>query len=168
LISKVEMMNVIRTITFCCIITLAACGSDECNNEISYPDITGSQVYKQDSLALRAYLEANNQEINITPSGLYYIVTQEGNGRTPNICDEIDVDYQGFFLDGTLFEETERASFPLSGVIKGWQEGMQLFSEQGGQGQLLIPSYLAYGVNGRGPVPANTPLIFNITLNAIN
>lgn len=123
------MKILFRTIIFGCVIALAACGSDECSREISYPDISGSQIYKQDSIALRNYLVERNWPINITESGIYHYTETEGQGEFPELCDAVNVDYQGYYLNGDTFDQNEDRSFPLTGVIKGWQEGCNCSEE---------------------------------------
>jgi FKBP-type peptidyl-prolyl cis-trans isomerase len=77
------------------------------------------------------------------------------------------VHYHGYFTNGQVFDSSvdrgERSTFNLNQVIRGWQEGIPLFS-RGGQGILLIPSRLAYGNNPRGGIPASSVLIFEVEL----
>lgn len=113
------------------------------------------------------YLAENNLTSEQTPSGLHYIVEQEGDGNFPTIFDNVTVNYSGFLLDGESFDSGEDVTFPLSGVIAGWQEGIPMFSV-GGSGQLIIPSDLAYGENGvPGSIPPNAILVFEVDLLAI-
>jgi len=123
--------------------------------------------FELDEDAIKAYIEENNLDATRHDSGLYYVIEQPGTGTImPNLASQVTVRYRGYFLDGTTFDQTQgndTATFPLNGVIQGWQIGIPLF-KKGGEGILLIPSSLAYGRFGRGPVPPNTVLVFDIEL----
>ena len=104
-----------------------------------------------------------------TASGLYYIIEKAGNGKHATAADKVKVHYKGTLIDGTKFDSSydrnQPIDFPLSGVIKGWTEGIPLL-EEGGKGKLLIPSGLAYGQNAPpgSPIKANDVLIFDVEL----
>lgn len=102
-----------------------------------------------------------------TASGLQYKIEVEGSGIAPTQKDTVEVNYEGRLIDGTVFDSSydrgESAKFPLNGVIKGWTEGMT-YAKEGGKIQLVIPSDLAYGPRGGGPIPGNSTLIFDIEL----
>ncbi len=121
---------------------------------------------KEDIAKIEQYLVDNNLTAEKTESGLHYIITQEGTGNKPIASSIVEVRYKGYFLDNTVFDETtgsETISFRLSGVIKGWTEGLQYFRE-GGKGTLLIPSKLAYGSSPPQGIPVNEVMIFDIEL----
>ena len=111
------------------------------------------------------YISENNLNAEPTGSGLYYVINSSGNGEFPNINSLVTVAYKGTLTDGTIFDQSSSsgATFPLSNVIQGWQEGIPLFSE-GGSGILLIPSALGYGSQSVGNIPENSVLIFEVTL----
>lgn len=105
-----------------------------------------------------------------TASGLQYEVISRGanaDAQSPLATSRVTVNYHGTFVDGRVFDSSvERgrpATFPLNQVIRGWTEGLQLM-KPGDKFRFFIPPELAYGEAGRGPVPANTPLIFEIEL----
>ncbi len=107
-----------------------------------------------------------------TESGLQYKVVRAGNGVKPGPEDEVEVNYEGKLLDGTVFdssyERNEPATFALNQVIKGWGEGLQ-FCEEGGEIELWIPSELAYGDNGAGgKIGPGATLNFKVELNKVN
>lgn len=105
-----------------------------------------------------------------TSSGLQYEVISRGanaDAQSPVATSRVTVNYHGTFVDGRVFDSSvERgrpAAFPLNQVIRGWTEGLQLM-KPGDKFRFFIPPELAYGEAGRGPVPANTTLIFEIEL----
>ena len=103
-----------------------------------------------------------------TKSGLKYRVLRKGTGAMPKASNTVEVNYHGWLDNGTVFDSSykrgESISFPLSGVIPGWTEGMQLVG-QGGMIELEIPSKIGYGARGAPPViPANATLHFVVEL----
>ena len=100
-----------------------------------------------------------------TGTGLYYVIDSLGSTVYPTLSNSVTVEYKGYFTDGTVFDQSTAAgaTFALTAVIKGWQEGIQLYKEGGG-GKLLVPSALGYGQNGTGSTPTNTVLIFDVHL----
>ncbi len=119
------------------------------------------------------YLAENGKKdgVTTTASGLQYEVLTQGDGAKPKATDEVKVHYRGTLLNGTEFDSSykrgEPISFPLNGVIAGWTEGVQLMNV-GSKFKFVIPSDLAYGDRGAGPLigPGNT-LIFEVELLAI-
>jgi FKBP-type peptidyl-prolyl cis-trans isomerase FkpA len=105
--------------------------------------------------------------VKVTASGLQYEVVKEGSGAKPKATDSVKVDYTGTKIDGTKFDSSvdrgQPATFPLSGVIPGWTEGMQLMPV-GSEYKFYIPAKLAYGEHGPGPIGPNATLIFSVKL----
>ena len=128
-----------------------------CNKNLDYAQL--------DNEIILQYISDNNLNAEPTGSGLYYVVNNTGNGDIPDINSIVTVAYKGTLADGTIFDQSgaSGATFPLVNVIQGWQEGIPLFSE-GGSGILIIPSALGYGSQGVGSIPANSVLIFEVTL----
>ena len=116
-----------------------------------------------------AYIDKNNLDAQKSISGLYYIIDEPGSGEQPVTTSNVTVAYKGYFLDGKTFDKSDAngISFGLQQVIKGWTEGITYFKE-GGKGQLLIPSHLGYGSQGRRGIPGGSVLIFDIHLISVN
>jgi FKBP-type peptidyl-prolyl cis-trans isomerase FkpA len=112
------------------------------------------------------YLADNKITAKPTASGLIYIETKKGSGPNPQSTDIVKVHYTGKLLDGTTFDSSEGkdpVEFPLNQVIMGWTEGLQLM-KKGGKAKLILPSALAYGPKGGGPIPPYSPLVFDVEL----
>ena len=116
------------------------------------------------------YLAENAKKDGVItlPSGLQYQVLKEGNGKKPSAKDTVKCHYEGFLIDGTVFDSSvqrgEPATFPLQQVIAGWTEGLQLMQE-GAKYRFFIPYRLAYGEGGAGQmIPPFATLIFDVEL----
>ena len=116
------------------------------------------------------YLAENARKEGVVtlPSGLQYQVLKEGNGKKPTAKDTVMCHYEGFLIDGTVFDSSvqrgEPATFPLQQVIAGWTEGLQLMQE-GAKYRFFIPYRLAYGEGGAGSsIPPFAALIFDVEL----
>ncbi len=105
--------------------------------------------------------------VKTTASGLQYIVDKEGTGASPKESDMVRVHYKGTLLSGEEFDSSyarkEPAEFPVSGVIKGWGEALQLM-KVGGKYKLFVPPDLAYADKSGGKIPPNSLLIFEVEL----
>jgi len=154
----------------------------------SYDQMTAQSVFQELNVALSdrqamksaeesmvnmeagiAFLEENGKREGVmtTESGLQYEVITEGTGSRPTVESTVSVFYEGTLIDGTVFDgnfdTNDTISFPLSGVISGWTEGLQLMTV-GSTYNLYIPSNLGYGSREAGPIPGNSVLIFKIEL----
>jgi len=102
-----------------------------------------------------------------TGSGLIYKELKAGTGDSPKATDKVKVHYRGTLVNGTEFDSSYKrnqpAEFPLNGVIKCWTEGVQKM-KVGGKAQLVCPSDLAYGDQGRPGIPGGAALIFEVEL----
>ena len=109
---------------------------------------------------------AKREGIKVTESGLQYEVLESGKGDSPKASDNVEVHYTGKLIDGTVFDSSEGrepATFGVGQVIPGWVEGLQLMKE-GAAYRFFIPSELAYGSHGSGPIQPNSTLIFDVQL----
>jgi FKBP-type peptidyl-prolyl cis-trans isomerase FkpA len=102
-----------------------------------------------------------------TQSGLVYTPVKDGTGASPAATDVVKVHYRGTFIDGKEFDSSysrgEPAEFPLNRVIKCWTEGVQRM-KVGGKARFVCPASIAYGEKGRGEIPPNTTLLFEVEL----
>ena len=129
------------------------------------------QLEEKNKAAGEKYLADNKNKAGVVtlPSGLQYKIIKKGTGPKPKATDVVEVHYKGTLIDGTEFDSSygsgETATFPLSGVIKGWTEGLQHINE-GSTVIFYIPQELAYGATPRpgGPIEPYMALIFEIEL----
>lgn len=111
---------------------------------------------------MQAYITANGITATKDPSGMYYQVIVPGTGATPTINSTVNVTYAGKYINNTAFDGGT-TSFPLNGVIDGWQIGIPLI-KKGGKIKLIIPPYLAYGCADYRGIPGNSVLVFDVEL----
>jgi FKBP-type peptidyl-prolyl cis-trans isomerase FklB len=129
-----------------------------------------SAVNKKEGDAFLAGNKAKEGVVTL-PSGLQYKIMKEGTGPKPTTSDTVVCNYRGTLINGTEFDSSYKrgqpATFPVSGVIKGWTEALQLMPV-GSKWQLFIPSNLAYGDNGAGAdIGPGATLIFEVELISI-
>ncbi len=108
------------------------------------------------------------EELVTTESGLKYHVVEKGDGPSPEMEQDVIVDYTGWLADGTPFdsshEQDQPATFEIGRVIEGWNEGLQLMAE-GAVYIFVIPPELAYAERGAGKtIPPNATLVFHVEL----
>ncbi len=121
-----------------------------------------------------AFLAENKTKEGVVtlPSGLQYKVLVEGTGPKPTATDTVVCNYKGMLLDNTEFDSSykrgEPATFPVTGIIKGWTEAIELMPV-GSKWQLFIPPDLAYGARGGagGGIGPNATLVFEVELMSI-
>jgi peptidylprolyl isomerase len=105
----------------------------------------------------------------ITESGLQYLIVEQGSGDSPEIGSIVNVNYSGYLLDGELFDSSVERGQPFrfvlgqGQVIRGWDEGVALM-RKGAKYRFIIPSGLAYGDRGVGPIPSGSSLVFDVEL----
>lgn len=131
-----------------------------------------------DEKILLKYFEQNHIKAQKTTSGLYYVVSKKGTGTNAKAGQNVSMNYMGKFMNGKPFDANVDENYkPVNGrellnftlgagqVIKGWDEGIQLLNP-GSRATLYIPSALGYGAVERGPIPANSILVFDVELVA--
>ena len=141
----------------------------------AFEEITAKLEAAEQELAASAkadgdkYLADNaaREGVVVTESGLQYEVLSEGHGNKPQRSDKVRVHYHGTFPDGRVFDSSvtrgQPAEFPVSGVIAGWVEALQLMPV-GSKWKLTIPYGLAYGDRGAGSIPPFSTLVFEVEL----
>ena len=138
-------------------------------NIASFLKTTRDSLADTNRAAAKAYLAQNGKKPGIvtTASGLEYHVVTEGTGAPPKSTDEVTVNYKGSLLDGTEFDSSYKrgqpATFPVNGVITGWQEALVLM-KPGSKWELFIPPNLAYDVNSPPAIPPGSMLKFEVEL----
>ncbi len=143
------------------------------SSDTSVP-VTTNQSSSMDSQSAlekgKTFLAENAKQAGVTtlPSGLQYKVLVEGKGPKPTADQVVKVNYEGTLIDGTVFDSSYKRGqpieFPVTGVIRGWVEGLQLMTV-GSTWMLYIPSDLAYGPRGAGGlIGPNETLIFKVEL----
>lgn len=121
----------------------------------------------------KEFLKTNAKKdgVKTTKSGLQYKVITAGKGPKPKETDTVTVNYRGSFIDGKEFDSSikrgEPATFAVNQVIPGWTEVLQLMPE-GSKWEVYIPSELAYGPGGSGPIGPNSTLVFEVELLKAN
>lgn len=148
------MRNIIIAVSLLSMLVFTSCEKDSNQGEI-------------DRGLIEAYALDHNLDGQFTASGLYYEIIEPGNNFHPTLNSEITVSYTGYYLDDEIFDEGEYLTGYLGAFIDGWQEGLQLIGEEG-QIKLVVPSALAYGSTGKGPIGPNEVLVFDVTLNYFN
>ena len=134
--------------------------------------LAGTGTVTNEQFIINSYLTANNLTATKTASGLNYVITTNGNGAIPTNGQSVNAKYTGYLMtsdgtQGTQFDSntTTGITFKLGtgAVIKGWDEAFALLPV-GTVAKLLIPSSLAYGTATRPNIPANSILIFDVTV----
>jgi FKBP-type peptidyl-prolyl cis-trans isomerase FkpA len=156
-------------IRFAAIVGLLAAGSIASAQQ-SAPDVSQDAAWHNRQMLALAQRHSGTGWKG-TPSGLRWRrVAGDGTGQRPGATDRVTVHYAGTFVDGTEFDSSikrgEPATFPLNRVIRGWTEGVQLMGV-GDTVEFAIPAQIAYGPNGRGPIPGGATLLFTVQLLAI-
>lgn len=135
----------------------ATCTFDECAIKASASEIASVQNY----------LTANSITATQHCSGLFYRIDTQGSGAQPGPCNGVYITYEGKLTNGTTFDQsTTTVGFSLVQLITAWRIGLPML-KTGGTIYLYVPPSLGYGSTAVGPIPANSILIFKITLTGV-
>jgi len=131
--------------------------------------VLADSVALSDAIAMDTYLKRNNISAHPVREGVYFIVFEEGKGDRPRPGDSVEVSYTATFLDGSVFDASSRDGSNLRYVLgdglrlRAWDEAISSL-RPGGVCRLVLSSAEAFGTRGYGPVPPNTPVVYNINL----
>ena len=135
--------------------------------DVSVKVLNAASLPEYDDSSIRLYMKSNNLTgFTKTASGLYYKIGDPGTGAAITPTSNLIAKYSAKLLNGTSVDSSESYNFYLDDLIDGWQEGLPLI-KAGGSIRLLIPSALAYGINGSGPIPVFSCLDFEITVKSV-
>ena len=138
---------------------LVALGFFGCSEDIISPQ----EQLERDIAEIDAYLEQEGIDAIEDPTGLRYVINKPGSGPQPNLGSQVTTNYEGRFFDGSVFDSGNNITFPVNGVIVGWQIMLPKM-KRGEEVTVYIPSGLAYGPQGSGRIPPNSNLVFDIEL----
>ena len=141
---------------------MAVLFASSCNKE------SDEDLRQKEEAGLQQYIDDNGITTEPNASGLYYIETKAGTGAQAVAGKMVSVHYTGKLLNGTVFDSSAGGNpidfvLGVGQVIPGWDEGIALM-KQGGVASLIIPSSLAYGSSGSGPIPPYSTLVFDVQL----
>ncbi|NJB84622.1 FKBP-type peptidyl-prolyl cis-trans isomerase [Lewinella marina] len=144
-------------ILFAAFLTALGCSSEDCLSSDA-----SIEEYLADSIQATELFQDN------TPTGLYYIIEEAGDGVQPTLSNSVTVHYTGMTTNGDIFDQTGSSprTFVLDNLIRGWELGIPLIG-QGGRIRLFVPSSLAYGASQAGDICPNSDLIFDIELVSV-
>lgn len=158
------MLNTFKTLFFAFSMLFTITGFAQTQNE-------------KDDAILKEYFKKNKIKAAKTASGLYYVISKKGAGENAKKGQTVSMNYLGKFLDGKKFDGNIDENYnstrgPLTftlgvgQVVAGWDEGIQLLNP-GTRATLYLPSGIGYGPGGRGPIPANTVMVFDVELLSV-
>jgi FKBP-type peptidyl-prolyl cis-trans isomerase FkpA len=149
---------------FLIVASFNSCLKGNSNYECNY-DPCAYKAPASEIQAVKDYLDQHNITATQHCSGLFYTIDNSGPGTTPQACGGVRATYVGKLTDGTQFD-ANTADFMLNSVIMGWTDGIPLI-KKGGSIHLYIPPSLGYGSRSVGNIPANSILIFDVTLDTV-
>ena len=134
-------------------------------------NLSRNKISSEEQSILNKYLKNNGINHQMT-SGIYYVENKKGSGKKAVHGNTVEVHYKLFDLDGNLLGTSHKNERPFKfvlgtgAVIKGWEVGIKLMRE-GGMATIIVPSNMAYGESGKGNIPPNTTLIFDLYLVSV-
>ncbi len=138
-------------------------------NPVVFYDIEIQKIRSEDE-QIADYITENELEVEVTNSGLHYVIEEEGTGNNPIQGNFVRVNYRLFDMQNRLLDSSNSAGFSFtlgSGVITGFSEAVALL-KQGGAGRFILPSSIAYGIQGTRSILPYSPLVFEIELISVN
>lgn len=149
-------------------VTMVSCNKDDDSPKVNYSPETEAEQVQSWITAMKS----SDSDIDTTEHGIYYVIDSLGTGDLIKTGDVVTVKYAGYFVNGTMFDTslsrgdgtmtfTHKSTDPTKRMIPGWEEAMEVLNK-GGKAIFIIPSSLAYGTDGYGPIPPYTPLVFVI------
>jgi FKBP-type peptidyl-prolyl cis-trans isomerase FkpA len=133
------------------------------SNACKKDDDNADELAAIDRALIEDYISDHQLNALSTSSGLYYVINKAGSADHPTAYSTVTVAYKGYLLNGEVFDENLAFTYSLSSLIQGWREGIPLIGK-GGKIKLLVPSALGYGSQAQNGIPANSVLVFDITL----
>lgn len=161
---------IIASLSIALFFGFSGCLKDDTQTFTCTANIPKVNVPAGEIAALEAYLAQKGiTDAQKSTFGFYYKIEAAGNGLTPTVCSNVTLYYQGKLIDGSTFDQTgaSAVTFQLGRLITGWQLGLPLI-KPGGKIKLYLPPSLGYGSTASGPIPANSILIFEISLVGTN
>jgi FKBP-type peptidyl-prolyl cis-trans isomerase FkpA len=153
------------------ILTALIIGLSSCSKDTPTPTFDAAAQAKIDDAAIVAYLAAHPDIVATKDaSGLYYQIVTPGTGEQITSASTVNVKYAGNLLGGAQFDSSDSFTTALTAstsLIEGWKKGLPKL-KNGGKIVLFLPSALAYGPYANGPIPANSVLVFTITVKSVN
>nr|WP_295874530.1 FKBP-type peptidyl-prolyl cis-trans isomerase [uncultured Chitinophaga sp.] len=135
-----------------------------CSKKDNTPQYDAIKQFDADSVTIVNYLKTNNITASHDPRGIFWQIIDSGDlANKPTPTSNVTVKYAGTFLDGKTFDSNDNASFDLNRVIDGWTIGIPKIGK-GGRIKLFLPSIYAYGPYANNGIPANSVLLFDVTL----
>lgn len=116
-----------------------------------------------DGLTVEEYIAENNLNTTELAEGVHIVIHEPGDSNKPNVNSNVVVSYTGTLPNGDEFDSSERSTFNLGGLIRGWQIGLVEIGI-GGSCTLIIPPSAGYGNDKRDGIPRNSPLVFEMAL----
>lgn len=147
------------------LLLLAGCLKGEENTACNYDECAAKAPASEIS-SVQGYLSGNGLTAEQHCSGLFFAIDQQGTGTKAGACNTVALRYEGRLTNGTVFDSSARVTpveFSLAGVVPGFRNGLMQM-RPGSKARLYIPPSLGYGNQPRGPIPANSILVFNVEL----
>jgi len=135
----------------------------EMANEAGVAKAEAAKRLAAEPATIDAFIAKSGKSYQKSASGLRYFIENPGTGAAPKMGETWVVNYKGTFLDGQVFDQGKAADMPLGQMIPGFNEALMLL-KSGGKGTFVIPSSIAYGDQARGPIEANSVLVFEVEL----